>query len=131
MHLTQFGLAIECVAVDIDLGNDRAAFVLGGERLDGRMERPARRTPLRPEIDEHGLLGLDHLLAEVTIGHGYRVAGGFVHNLDSWVPAVITAASWVDNGRPRSGMPGFKAGIGPRAEIAQRREITANGGSGR
>ena len=40
---------------------------LGGELLEMGSDDPARTAPGRPEVDEHGLVGLEHLGLEVGV----------------------------------------------------------------
>ena len=50
------------VGVDVDLGQHPAPGALARELLQDRAELLARTAPLRPEIDEDGLAGVDGLL---------------------------------------------------------------------
>src|ERR1044071_1908251 len=54
------------VLVDVDL-HDPCVGAPGRDRLYSRRERPARRAPRRPEIDQHRPISLQHRLIEIAI----------------------------------------------------------------
>ena len=61
------------VLVHVELADRHLAVVVGRERVDRRRQPPARAAPLRPEVDEHGLVRLDHGLLEVAIGENLNL----------------------------------------------------------
>src|SRR6185312_5641833 len=48
------------VGVDVEL-DDAQVVALGGDLLEHWGDDAARTAPSRPEVDEHGLVGLEHL----------------------------------------------------------------------
>src|SRR3954447_10521908 len=56
------------VLVDVEL-DDPQVVALAGDLLEHRRDDPARTAPRRPEVDEHGVLGLEDLGLEVAVGH--------------------------------------------------------------
>src|SRR5579875_689777 len=71
------------VLVDVDLGDLQPAGVIAGDVVQHRRDRLARAAPLRPEIQQHRCLGLQHLGFEVlvfdvgdVVAHGEPVEEG-------------------------------------------------------
>ncbi len=54
------------VLVDVEL-DDSQLRALGGDLLEDRRDDAARTAPRRPEVDEHGPLGFEHLGVEVVV----------------------------------------------------------------
>ena len=48
---------------------------LGGDLLEDRGDHPARPAPGGPEVDEHGLVGLEDLGLEAGVGDFVEIAG--------------------------------------------------------
>src|SRR5262249_22083009 len=67
--------------VDVQLDDRDLVTVLGGERLKDRCYKAAGPAPLGPEIHEHRLAALEHLLRKGLVGHASQIAchaGSFV-----------------------------------------------------
>jgi|SRR5690349_23631616 hypothetical protein len=60
-------LGSQRILIDVDLHDPHSASAPGRDRLYSRRERPARRTPRRPEIYQHRPIGLQHCLIEIAI----------------------------------------------------------------
>src|SRR6188768_19898 len=63
------------VVVHVELAHRDLADVIGGQLRNRRLHRPAWPTPFRPEIDEHGRRGLEHVAVEVAVGKRLEVFG--------------------------------------------------------
>ena len=57
------------VAVHVHLADFDLALILGGEFIHDRSDGATRATPSRPEIHQHGLFRLQHVLVEIRIIH--------------------------------------------------------------
>ena len=57
---------------------------LAGDLLEDGGDDAARAAPRRPEVDQHGLLGLEHLGLEVAVGHVLDVGHAWVV-LSGWL----------------------------------------------
>ena len=55
------------VLVDVEL-DDLQVVALAGDLLEDRGDDAARTAPRRPEVHQHGLVGLDDLGLEVRVG---------------------------------------------------------------
>ena len=61
--------------------DDPQVRALGGDLLEHGRDDAARTAPRRPEVDQHGLVGLDDLSLEVVVGDfGQRAC----HGVSSW-----------------------------------------------
>src|ERR1043165_2591688 len=57
------------VVIDIQLHYPGAAGVLFGDCFDGRREHAARRAPGGPKINQHRLIGIQHIILEIAVAH--------------------------------------------------------------
>jgi hypothetical protein len=63
------------VLVDVELDDPKLVGLLVGDLLEARRDHTARTAPGRPEVDENGLVVLEHLGLEVVVGHVGDVRG--------------------------------------------------------
>ena len=63
------------IRLDVDLGDAQLVFVFGRDLVEDRRDHLAGATPLGPEIEKNGLVGLEHVLAERCVRgvHDVRV----------------------------------------------------------
>ncbi len=62
------------VGVDVHL-HDLEVVAISGDLLEDRGDDPARPAPGGPEVDEHGLVGLEDLGLETGVGDFFEIAG--------------------------------------------------------
>ena len=55
------------ILVDVELAHAHAAGVFRRQGVDRRTERTAGAAPLRPEVDEHRRIRLEHVRVEVAV----------------------------------------------------------------
>src|SRR4051812_49908311 len=68
------------VLVDVEL-DDPQVLPLAGDLLEDRADDPAGAAPRRPEVDEDGRLGLEHVGLEARVGDVVEGAGHLVVSL--------------------------------------------------
>src|SRR3954447_12744593 len=61
------------VLVDVELDDVELVAVLAGDLLEHGRDHLARAAPLRPEVDQHGLVALQHVTRECRVGDGLGV----------------------------------------------------------
>src|SRR5205085_7149139 len=80
------------VVVNVELDDRGAARVLLRDGLDRRRKHAAGRAPLRPEVHEHGAVGLQNVRLETIVTHFLDV---FTHALKSPPIASMTGSRTV------------------------------------
>ena len=70
-----------------------------GDLFQGRADLFAGAAPLRPEVDEHGRGGLQHVGVETVVGDLDRGHGGYLLRGGVGAPGVMLAEMWGDSGR--------------------------------
>src|SRR5688572_2929404 len=63
------------IVVQLDLAE--LAFVLGGDRVEDRRDNIARTAPFGPEVEQHGLCRLHHILLKGRVRRVYDLSTHF------------------------------------------------------
>src|SRR5262245_36646123 len=59
------------ILVDVELHYAKLVFVVGGDRVEERRDHLARTAPFGPEVEQHGLRRLHHVLFEGRVCRMY------------------------------------------------------------
>src|SRR5690606_6270648 len=88
------------VLVDVELDDADPALVLGGDLVEDRRHLLARAAPLRPEVDDDGDVGAEHLRVEGGVGDLGRSHGGLLSSVARNARAQAAVALAVAAGSP-------------------------------
>src|SRR5208282_484147 len=83
------------VAVDVHFADLDFTLIFARELFDDRSDRAARAAPGSPEIDQHGLIGLQYIGIEISVGDfDDGVACHSSSRILSMLPVLPPGPSW-------------------------------------